>query len=131
MRYDDRTKNKITALAAGLTVDDTATVAIDGSNFSHVQFFVLATTGSGERAGFKVQESDNGSSGWTDITGAVTVVNANLSNVLRTILVDHHKYKRYLRGVFDQVLGTPTLHAVYCIQQNEKNGNGTPPDVSY
>lgn len=131
MRFDDKTKNKITPLAVGVTSDDTPTAAIDAANFSHVQFFLMVSTGAGERAGLKLQESDDGSTGWTDISGAVTVVNANLANTLRTILLDHKKYKRYIRGMIDIVQGTPTVHALYCIQQNEKNSNGTAPDVSF
>lgn len=131
MRFDDKTKNKITPLAVGVTSDDTPTAAIDAANFSHVQFFLMVSTGASERAGLKLQESDDGSTGWTDISGAITVVNANLSNTLRTILLDHKKYKRYIRGMIDIVQGSPTVHALYCIQQNEKNSNGTAPDVSF
>lgn len=135
MRFDDKTKNKITPLAVGVTSDDTPTAAIDAANFSHVQFFLMVSTGAGERAGLKLQESDDGSTGWSDISGAVVVVNANssanLSNALRTILLDHKKYKRYIRGMIDIVQGAPTVHALYCIQQNEKNSNGTAPDVSF
>lgn len=131
MRFDDKTKNKITPLAVGVTSDDTPTAAIDAANFSHVQFFLMISTGASERAGLKLQESDDGSTGWTDISGAVTVVNQNQSNTLRTILLDHKKYKRYIRGMIDIVQGTPTVHALYCIQQNEKNSNGTAPDVSF
>ncbi len=131
MRFDDKTKNKITPLAVGVTSDNTPTAAIDAANFSHVQFFLMISTGAGERAGLKLQESDDGSTEWTDISGAVTVVNANLPNTLRTILLDHKKYKRYIRGMIDIVQGSPTVHALYCIQQNEKNSNGTAPDVSF
>ena len=131
MRFDDKTKNKITPLAVGVTSDDTPTAAIDAANFSHVQFFLMISTGASERAGLKLQESDDGSTGWTDISGAVTVVNQNQPNTLRTILLDHKKYKRYIRGMIDIVQGTPTVHALYCIQQNEKNSNGTAPDVSF
>ncbi len=131
MRFDDKTKNKITPLAVGVTSDNTPTAAIDAANFSHVQFFLMISTGAGERAGLKLQESDDGSTEWTDISGAVTVVNANLPNTLRTILLDHKKYKRYIRGMIDIVQGSPTVHASYCIQQNEKNSNGTAPDVSF
>jgi hypothetical protein len=131
MRYDDRTKNKITALGNNIMAD-TNTAVIDGANYSHVQFFFMITTNAGERVSFKVQESDDQST-WTDISASTVGVIAGQTAALRTVLIDHKRYKRYLRGVSTIVLGlgTTTIHAIYCIQQNEKNSLGPAPDVSF
>ena len=130
MRYDDKTKNKITALLANVTADDTVSASVDAANYSHVQFFIMTSTGAGERLSVTVQESADNVT-FTDITSAITVINANTSNALRTILIDHRKYQRYLRLFSNHVLGTPTLYAAYCIQQNEKNSLAPAPEVIF
>jgi hypothetical protein len=130
MRYDDKTKNNITALMANVTANDAVSASIDGANYSHVQFFIMTSTGAGQRLSVKVQESADNVS-FTDISGAITVINANTSNALRTLLIDHKKYQRYLRILSNHVLGTPTLYAAYCIQQNEKNSLAPAPQVIF
>ena len=82
----------ITATETGLSVDrkgfDDAQVVLD----------VGAVTGSSPTLDLKMQESADGSTGWTDITGA-TIAQVTASNAHKTLGMNLRSVKRFIRGI--------------------------------
>ncbi|MDZ7804331.1 hypothetical protein [Thiohalophilus sp.] len=82
--------------------------AIDIRDFySHAQITLNSSAGGGadHTLDVKLQESDDGSTGWADIAGAAFTQVTNAAAAFETLTLDLDKRKRYIRPV-DTVAGT-------------------------
>jgi hypothetical protein len=110
-------------LAAGTTTVNS--VAVDTQGYKGATF--LAVFGTNVDTGVfvgKVQGSADGSTGWTDITGATqtnTDASAASSNKCMAIAVESPLY-RYLRFVSTRSVANSSLNALFCFPDDNVKG---------
>lgn len=110
-------------LAAGTTAVNS--VAVDTQGYKGATF--IATFGTNVDTGVfvgKIQGSADGSTGWTDITGATqtnTDASAASSNKSLAIQVESPLY-RYLRFVSTRTVANSSLNALFCLLDDNNQG---------
>jgi hypothetical protein len=89
-------------------------LAGDGNAFATL---FTGTVAGGTTVGGKVQESDNGTSGWADVSGA-TFANVTASNGAQA--VTFARTKRYVRCVVTLTGGSPSAAVCAAVGQQKK-----------
>ena len=97
--------------------------AIDMSKF-HEAMFILLLGAVDNTTDFKLQESTDGSTGWSDISGkAITQLGGTDDNKQAVInLKTAEMSKRYARGVVTNVNGTTNIVAMVALGQRPRIG---------
>lgn len=114
------------AVAAARTADANGT-AVDTKGYTNGMLVVDGTdidlANADETYAVKVQESDDGSTGWTDVSGATTSITAD-GQVKEIRLAELNvTTKRYLRAVLDVGGTTPSfLGAAYFVLGGKASG---------
>jgi hypothetical protein len=105
--------------------------AIDMSKF-HEALFVLLLGAVDNTTDFKLQESVDGSSGWTDINGkAITQLGGTDDNKQAIInLKTPEMTKRYARGVVTNGNGTTNIVAMVALGQRPRFGSAADDDLA-
>ena len=101
----------------------TNSAAIDMSRF-HEAMFVLLLGAVDNTTDFKLQESVDGSTGWTDISGkSITQLGSNDDNKQAVInLKSAEMTKRYARSVVTNGNGTTNIVAAVALGQRPRTG---------
>jgi hypothetical protein len=116
MNHFQRTKR--TELFASQAVSGGATQnssAVDTTGMSDIEIFWVATASAGAATAVKVQESDDGSTGWADVTGAALTTFPDTAGDFGSLYVSRSGtgHKQYLRFVWTQSASNAATVSAY------------------
>jgi len=112
----------INATVAGTTAVN-GIAAIDMQGFDGVEFIALiGTLTAGQVTSLKAQGSADGSTNWTDLTGAVTanMADGDSNKILRLEVFRPTTFPRYLRAVVNRATQNAVVDGVIAVQYSCK-----------